>query len=214
MHKAVNTLLKSLLVGSLIAAALVPTRGQNAPAQANSGKAKAYNIRTTDKLRITVFQEDDLSTICRVDAKGTVNLPLVGEIRIYGQTLSQAESTIEAAYVNGKFLRKPEVTVAVEEYAPREVSIQGQVKNPGRYPLPVESTMSVLELVTKAGGFTDTALGTGVRVTRILPEGTTKVITLDVESLIKGKSSAKTTGENNALLLEPDDIVYVPERII
>jgi len=210
----VNTLLKSFLIGSLIAAALIPTQGADAPAQANSGKTKAYNIRTTDKLRITVFQEDDLSTICRVDSKGTVNLPLVGEIRVYGQTLSQAENTIEAAYIGGKFLRKPEVTVAVEEYAPREVSIQGQVKNPGRYPLPVESTMSVLELVTKAGGFTDTALGTGVRVTRILPEGTTKVITLDVESLIKGKSSSKTTGENNALLLEPDDIVYVPERII
>jgi polysaccharide biosynthesis/export protein len=106
------------------------------------------------------------------------------------------------------------VTVAIEDYAPREVSIQGQVKNPGRYPLPIESSMSVLDLVTKAGGFTDTALGTGVRITRILSDGSTRVITLDVESLIKGKSNAKTNGENNALLLEPDDIVYVPERII
>jgi hypothetical protein len=35
-----------------------------------------------------------------------------------------------------------------------------------------------------------------------------------VESLIKGRSNAKTNQENNALLLEPDDIVYVPERII
>ncbi len=161
-----------------------------------------------------MFQEDDLSTICRVDAKGTVNLPLVGEVRVFGQTLSEAERTIEKAYRDGRFLRNPEVTVAVEEYAPREVSINGQVKNPGRYPLPVESTMSVLDLVTKAGGFTDTAQGTAVRVTRILPDGSTRVITLDVESLIRGKGDAKTNGENNALLLEPDDIVYVPERII
>jgi len=202
------------MTGALIAAALVPARADDAPARANSNRNKAYNIRMTDKLRINVFQEDDLSTICRVDAKGTVNLPLVGEIRVYGQTLSQAERTIEAAYRDGRFLRKPEVTVAVEEYAPREVSIQGQVKNPGRYPLPVETSMSVLDLVTKAGGFTDTALGTGVRVTRILPDGTTKVITLDVESLIKGKSDAKTNEQNSALLLEPDDIIYVPERII
>ncbi len=202
------------MTGALIAAALLPVRADDAPVRGNSNRTKAYNIRTTDKLRITVFQEDDLSTICRVDAKGTVNLPLVGEIRVTGQTLSQAERTIEAAYKDGRFLRKPEVTVAVEEYAPREVSIQGQVKNPGRYPLPVETSMSVLDLVTKAGGFTDTALGTGVRVTRILPDGTTKVITLDVESLIKGKSDAKTNEENSALLLEPDDIIYVPERII
>jgi polysaccharide export outer membrane protein len=200
------------MTGVMLAAALVPARAEDA--SAGSSKTRVYNIRTTDKLRITIFQEDDLSTVCRVDAKGTVNLPLVGEIRVYGQTLSEAERTIEAAYKDGRYLRKPEVTVAIEEYAPREVSIQGQVKNPGRYPLPIESSMSVLDLVTKAGGFTDTALGTGVRITRILTDGSTRVITLDVESLIKGKSNAKTNGENNALLLEPDDIVYVPERII
>jgi polysaccharide export outer membrane protein len=210
----VNLSIKTLVICALAAAAFVPAQAEAAPAQADTGRTKAYYIRTTDKLRISVFQEDDLSTICRVDSKGTVNLPLVGEIRVYGQTLSQAERTIEAAYRDGRFLRKPAVTVAVEEYAPREVSIQGQVKNPGRYPLPVESSMSVLDLVTKAGGFTDTAQGTGVRVTRILPDGTTKVITLDVESLIKGRSDAKTNEQNSALLLEPDDIVYVPERII
>jgi len=202
------------MAGALVVAALVPARGDDAPAGAGPGKEKVYNIRATDKLRITIFQEDDLSTICRVDAKGTVNLPLVGEIRVRGLTLNEAERAIENAYKDGRFLRKPEVNVAVDDYAPREVSIQGQVKSPGRYPLPIESTMSVLDLVTKAGGFTDTALGTGVRITRILPDGSTRVITLDVESLIKGKSSAKTNGENNSLLLEPDDIVYVPERII
>jgi polysaccharide biosynthesis/export protein len=210
----VKTFLNCIMVAAL--AALAPASALAAASQStdNSPKNQVYNIRTTDKLRISVFQEDDLSTMCRVDAKGTVNLPLVGEVRVYGQNLSEAERTIEAAYKDGRYLRNPEVTVAVEEYAPREVSIQGQVKNAGRYALPIESTMSVLDLVTKAGGFTDTAQGTAVKITRILPDGTTKVITLDVESLIKGKSNAKTTGENNALLLQPDDIVYVPERII
>ncbi|MGA2691150.1 MAG: polysaccharide biosynthesis/export family protein [Opitutaceae bacterium] len=209
-----NTLLKAAAVVSLLVAVLAPVRADSSASRSGSNRATAYKIRTTDKLRISIFQEDDLSTICRVDAKGTVNLPLVGEVRIYGQTLDQAEQTIEEAYINGRFLRKPEVTVAVEEYAAREVSIQGQVKSPGRYPLPVESSMSVVDLVTRAGGFTDTAQGTAVRVTRIQPDGSTKVITLDVESLIKGKSDAKTNEDNNALILEPDDIVYVPERII
>ena len=208
-----HTLLKFLAVGALLVAAAAPARAQDASA-GGTGRTKVYSIRSTDKLRITIFQEDDLSTMCRVDAKGTVNLPLVGEIRVRGMTLSEAEQAIETAYKNGRFLRKPEVTVAIDEYAPREVSIQGMVKNPGRYPLPIESSMSVLDLVTRAGGFTDTAQGTAVRITRILPDGSTRVITLDVESLIKGKSNAKTNGENNALILEPDDIVYVPERII
>ena len=209
-----NILLKTLMIGAALAAVLAPARAEQAPARSNANRSQVYRIRATDKLRINIFQEDDLSTVSRVDAKGTVNLPLVGEIKVSGLSLDQAERVVESAYKDGLFLRKPEVTVAVEDYAPREVSIQGQVKNPGRYPLPVESTMSVLDLVTKAGGFTDTAQGTGVRVTRILPDGSTKVITLDVESLIKGRSNAKTNEDNNALLLEPDDIVYVPERII
>jgi len=192
-----------------LAAATTAAAQNAAPA-----KAQAYAIRSIDQLRISVFGEEDLSTISRVDAKGTVNLPLVGEIKVAGQTLSEAERTIEGAYRDGRYLRKPQVTVAIEAYAPREVSIQGQVKNPGRYPLPIEASISVLDLVTKAGGFTDTAQGTAVKVTRIMPDGTTRVITLDVESLIKGKSNAKTTGENESLLLQPDDIVYVPERII
>ena len=207
-------LLHLIAVLALCAAFDRPAAAENTATANSSNKSQIYKIRTTDKLSIRVYQEDDLSTICRVDAKGTVNLPLVGEVRIFGMTLSDAEKTIQDAYRNGLFLRNPEVTVAIEEYAPREVSIQGQVKNPGRYPLPVESTMSVLDLVTKAGGFTDTAQGTAVRVTRIQPDGSTRVITLDVESLIKGRSNAKTNGDNNSLMLEPDDIVYVPERII
>ena len=213
-HKTVNTLLRTLLLGALALAALVPCRAEDASAGGGSPKNREYKIRATDKLRITIFQEDDLSTVSRVDAKGTVNLNLIGEVRVRGLTLDEAERVIENAYKDGRYLRKPAVTVAIEDYAPREVSIQGQVKNPGRYPLPIESWMSVLDLVTKAGGFTDTAQGTAVRITRILPDGSTRVITLDVESLIKGRSNAKTNGENNALLLEPDDIVYVPERII
>lgn len=198
----------------MVAAVAAFAQSDKAAATGNSDKTQTYRIRTTDKLSITVFQEDDLSRVCRVDAKGTVNLPLVGEIRVYGQTLSQAERTIEAAYKDGRYLRKPEVTVTVDEYSPREVSIQGQVKNPGRYQLPVEATISLLDLVTKAGGFTDTAQGTAVRVTRILPDGGTKIMTIDVESLIRGKGNVKTNGEDSSLLLEPDDIVYVPERII
>lgn len=207
-------LIRLLILTAAFSAIVAASARADAKSDADSKKIRAYRIRTTDKISIRVFQEDDLTTISRVDAKGTVNLPLVGEVRVYGQTLSEAEHTIEEAYKNGRFLRNPEVTVSVEEYAPREVSIQGQVKNPGRYPLPIESSMSVVDLVTKAGGFTDTAQGTAVRITRILPDGSTRVITLDVESLIKGRSDAKTNEDNNALILEPDDIVYVPERII
>jgi len=209
-----NRLILAALIAATLGGATPPAFAQVGPAPALPTKGLIYRIRTSDKLGIQVFQEPDLATICRVDARGTVNLKLIDEIRVYGLTISEAERAIEKAYKEGRFLRKPEVTITVEEYAPREVSIQGQVKVPARYTLPPESTMSVLDLVTKAGGFTDTAQGTAVRVTRIMPDGSTKVFTVDIQSLIRGKESSKAKREDNTLLLEPDDIVYVPERII
>jgi polysaccharide export outer membrane protein len=182
---------------------------------ARSEEAKpplTYTIALTDRLRITVYQEEDLSVIARVDSKGCVNLNLVGEVPVAGKSVSEAQKAIEVAYREGRYLKNPQVTINIEEYAPREVSIQGMVRNPGRYPLPIEANMTVLELVTKAGGLTDTAKGTAISVTRISPEGKKTVTTVDVESLIKGRDRAKAT--DNSLILQPGDIVYVPERII
>lgn len=175
-------------------------------------KALVYRIATNDRLRIGVFQEPDLDMIARVDVQGTVNLPLLGLIRLKNMTIPDAESAIENAYRDGRYLRNPQVTISVEEYTPREVSIQGQVKNPGRYPLPIEQTMSVLELVTRAQGFTDTAKGTAVTITRVKEDGSKDVFIVDVESLIKGKDKANTQDSSQILL--PGDIVYVPERFI
>lgn len=175
-------------------------------------KAIVYRISTNDIIRIGVFQEPDLDMIARVDVKGMVNLPLIGQIKVINYTIPEAESVIEDAYQSGRFLRNPQVTISVQEYTPREVSIQGQVRTPGRYSLPIEQTMSLLELVTRAGGFTDTAKGTAVNVTRVNSDGTKEVFTVDVDSLIKGRDRAKA--EDSSLTLLPGDIVYVPERII
>ena len=191
----------------MLLANLVAIAQDNAPRTQQS-----YTIALTDRLRITVYQEEDLSVITRVDAKGTVNLHLVGEVAVVGKTVSEAQKIIEAAYQSGRFLKNPQVTINIEEYAPREVSVQGMVRNPGRYPLPIEATMTVLELVTKAGGLTDTAKGTAITVTRISAEGKKSVFTIDIESLIRGRDKAKAT--DNSLILLPGDIVYVPERII
>ena len=202
-------LFPGLLLGLLLAA---PVRAQETPLKPDSRKALLYTIAITDSLRVSVFGEDDLSRVSRVDAKGTINLPLIGEIKVYGLTLRDAEQAIADAYRDGRYLRNPQVTINVEVYAVREISVQGQVKIPGRLVLPAESTMSVLEAVTKCGGFTDTAKGTEVRVTRIDAAGKVKVFVVDVDSLIKGKNRARS--EDDSLLLLPGDIISVPEKII
>jgi polysaccharide biosynthesis/export protein len=171
----------------------------------------SYKITLTDLLRIDIYQEDDLRTMARVDAKGKINLPLVGEVDVAGLTVREAQAAVETSYREGRYLRSPQVTINVEAYAAREVSIQGQVRSPGRYPMPIETSMTVLELVTRAGGFTDTAKGTSVNITRVLRDGTKQVFNIDVDSLLKGKDRANI--DDNSLMLEPGDIVFVPERL-
>jgi polysaccharide export outer membrane protein len=182
------------------------TRGDNA----SDRPAFVYRLTTTDRIRVSIFQEDDLAEISRIDARGNVNLKLVGDLHIAGMTVNEAQDAIATAYRDGRFLRNPQVTIAIEDYAPREVTIQGQVKAPARYQLPVESTFSVAELVAKAGGLTDIAKGNSVIVTRITPEGKKLTLTVDVDGIMRGKKAH--TSED--VLLEPGDIVYVPERII
>jgi len=181
-----------------------------------TGKADKKNYVHTlglaDRVRVSVYQEEDLTSLTRIDARGRINMPLLGEIAIGGLTVVEAQTAIENAYKEGRFLRNPQVTVSVEEYAPREVSIQGAIRNAGRYTLPIESTLTVVELVTKAGGITDIGKGTAVTITRILPDGTKKVFTVDVDSVIKGKKDTRT--DDSSLMLLPGDIVYVPERLI
>lgn len=201
-----------ILLVTIAAVLLLPEAAlaQETPPMDNT-RAITYTVARTDRLRIAVFQEPDLSVISRVDAKGSVNLPLVGEVVVAGLNLAQAQARIENAYRDGRFLRAPQVTLNVEEYAPREISISGEVRNPGRLSLPVEAGMTVLEAITRAGGFTDTARGNAINITRILPDGTKEVYTVDVQSTIRGRARANVS--DSTLILLPGDIVYVPQRI-
>jgi polysaccharide export outer membrane protein len=203
-----------LRLGSVAVLAFVASAasGQEGVLKPDSPKALLYTIAITDSLQVSVFGEPDLSRISRVDARGVINLPLVGEVKVFGLTLREAEEAVASAYRDGRFLRKPQVTITVEVYAVREISVQGQVKNPQRVVLSAESSMTVLEAITRCGGFTDSAKGTEVRVTRVGPDGKVKVFIVDVDSLIKGKNRASSS--DNSLLLLPGDIIYVPERII
>ncbi len=178
MSRHSAALFRHVLAFCCFAAALLP-RSFAAEGAAPGGDVAdkpeyVYRLTITDRIRVSIFQEDDLATITRIDARGNVNLKLLGDVHVSGLTVAEAQRTIEQAYRDGRYLRNPQVTISIEDYAPREVSISGQVKAPGRYLLPIESTFSIVELVTKAGGLTDIAKGSSVIVTRTTPDGTTR----------------------------------------
>ncbi len=201
------------LVLALLAAVVTATTFAQSGTPTENKKSYVHRLQLADRVRVAIYQEEDLTTTARVDARGMVNLPLIGDVQIGGMTVNEAQDLIQIRYREGRFLRSPQVTVSVEDYAPREVSISGQVRSPGRYSLPNESTFTVVELVMKAGGLTDIGKGTAVTVTRVKADGTRETFTVDVESIIKGKRQGSKNDDNSFLLL-PGDLVNVPERLI
>lgn len=188
---------------------------QPLPAPKAEKKYVPYRITRGDVLSVEVLASGEREFSAgqkRVEATGTINLLYIQEVRLVGLTIAEAQETIARAYRDGRYIRNPVVNVTVETYAPRVVRISGKVNSQATFEIPPDTEMTIMDLIFKANGFAETAKGTEVKVTRMMPDGKLKTFILDVESAMKGKQR-NSTGDA-AFVLEPDDVVYVPERMI
>ena len=161
-----------------------------------------YVIGEENVLLIDVYygKDENLSRKVRVSSKGFISFPLLGEVEVIGLTIPELENKI--TYLLEKdYLVNPQVSVFIEEYS--TVSILGQVKNPGTYP--IKGKLSVVELISMAEGFTKVAKPNGVKIIRTKSDGSKITIPVKVNDIIaKGK-------ESEDVKLESGDIVIVSE---
>lgn len=205
-----------LLAALLVAATFFSTgllgAQPRAPDRTSEKKAVAYRITRGDTLSIVVVGEDIPATQKRVESVGTVNLTYIGDVRLVGLTIKEAQELIQNTYRENRILRNPTVNLVVETYSPRIVRISGKVNSPGPINIPADTEFTIIDLISKANGLSETARGSAVRVARTMPDGTTKYFTLDVEGALKAKGNANSA--DAAFVVEPDDIVFVPEKFI
>jgi polysaccharide biosynthesis/export protein len=109
----------------------------------------AYKVGPHDVLEVSVFKVPELSKSVQVADTGTINLPLVGEVRVVGKTAQDIERDLTKK-LGGKFLQKPQVTVYVREYNSQRVTMEGAVKKPGVYPIRGKTTL--LQFIAIAEG--------------------------------------------------------------
>ena len=137
------------------AMALVLLAVGTAPAE----DAKAYTLGAGDRLRITVYNEPDLSGEYEVNGQGLVSVPLVGQVKVIGMTTAEAQALLTQKY--GKdYLVNPSVTIEVLNYRP--FFIIGEVNHPGSYPY--QNGMTVINAVALAGGYTPRANHGGIKI--------------------------------------------------
>src|SRR5712691_7540960 len=153
-----------------------------------------------DSVRITVFQNPDLTTETRISGRGAITFPLIGEVALAGLTPAGAEARIAEQLMQGKFVLKPQVTLNVVRVRSRQVSVLGQVGRPGRYALD-DTSSNLTDILAFAGGVSPTGDdNVTVMVTR---NGKTVKLEINVPAMYR-------TGDlSRNLQLENGDTVFV-----
>jgi polysaccharide export outer membrane protein len=157
----------------------------------------AYTIGVGDVLHIVVWAEPQFTETAVVRPDGKVSLPLISELQVAGQTPEAVQQTLTEQLL--KFVRKPRVTVTVQEIHSRMVYITGEVQRPGAYPL--LDAMNVVQLVARSGGLTDFAKQKQVYVLRAV---NTARVNVNYEKVLKGQAPQQNVE------LAPGDTVVVP----
>lgn len=120
-----------------------------AQAQTSATSNLGYNLGNGDRLRVTVFGEEDMSGEFLVDGTGQVSIPLVGEVPAAGRSVRDFQRTLETRLVEGGILLNPRVSAEVINFRP--YYILGEVGLPGEYPY--TDSLTVLNAVATAQGF-------------------------------------------------------------
>ena len=155
-----------------------------AEATATTGPGAAgYKIGPLDVLDISVFKVPELSKSVQVADGGTINLPLVGEIRAGGMTAQEIERDLTAR-LGAKYLQKPQVTVYVKEYNSQRVTVEGAVKKQGIYP--IKGKNSLMQVIAMAEGL-DTKSDSTVVVVRYI-DGKRSAAKFDINSIRSGET--------------------------
>ena len=124
---------------------------QAKPAAGPTGAPIEYLLGSGDVVRVSVFQNPDLTLETRITEAGLISYPLLGSVRLGGLSVTVAEKLIADGLRNGNFVKSPQVTLVVMQVRGNQASVLGQVNRPGRYPLEV-ADMRLTDLLAMAGG--------------------------------------------------------------
>lgn len=156
-----------------------------------------------DELEITVYRNDDLNRKVQIPSDGIIFLPLIGEVKTNGVGMRELRRQVTEGY--SKYLLNPQINLEVISHRSQKVFVLGEVRSPGVFP--IDSPISTLEAISRAGGFTLDAKQTSVLLIRgdmAKPE----LARLDLKRVIKKGDLSQNP------VLQKGDVIYVPATYI
>jgi polysaccharide biosynthesis/export protein len=143
-----------------------------------------YQIGSQDLLEVAVFGQPDMARTVRVNTKGKISLPLIGQLDAVGLTAQQLERLI-ADRLSEKYLQDPQVTVFIKEFTTLRFTVEGAVNKPGVYPL--TGQMTLLRALAVAGGQGSLSDVSEVMMFRVDNANKRSTLTFDVEKIRAGQ---------------------------
>jgi polysaccharide export outer membrane protein len=140
--------------------------------------AESYRLGANDIVKIQVYGEDDLNMESKIGGDGNINFPLLGVVYVKGKTLAELEEYLTARLADG-YIRKPKIRVSIIKH--RNFYVNGEVKTPGGYPY--EDGLTVHKAISLAGGFTEKAEKTTIKITRVR-EGVAQAMEAELDATV------------------------------
>lgn len=166
-----SPMIRGLVALALVAAIQAPAMGRSAD----------YQLGYGDAISVTVVGQPTLSVTDQpVRPDGRISLPLVQQVEIQGKTVAEVTSALNKAYK--PYFQAPQIVVTVARFRPMRVTVMGQVTKPGTYAF--EELPTLVDAVATAGGLTDRAARTGIKV--VEPGGQT--LSYDMDLLLSGQT--------------------------
>ena len=197
MHQAFSVLRTAALVAAVgaIAGCTTTTSGLDPagtavhrvdelgpPSVTNAGSPE-YRLGPYDHIVVEVLGVPELRREGRIDGSGSFSYPLIGTIHAAGLTPSDLGQQI-ADRLRGRFVRNPQVSVNVQEVVSQVVTVDGAVRDPGRYPVP--GRMTLQQAIASAHGLTEAAQVTEVVVFRTV-EGRQSAALFSLKDIREGR---------------------------
>lgn len=158
-----------------------------------------YKIGPQDVITINVWKEPDISRVIPVRPDGKISIPLLNDVVAAGLTPMELANVITEGLK--KYMNGPQVTVIITEINSRRVYVLGQVGRPGAFPL--LPNMTVLQLLSSCGGFTEFANSKKIYILRTVGDKQVKIF-FNYKDVVSGRKP----GDN--IVLQPGDTLVVP----
>lgn len=171
---------------------------------------ETYKLAPLDTVSVTVFQVPDLSHDYVVDQSGRLTMPLLGYVTAVGLTTAELGDTI-AKGLDAKYLRNPNVTVALKSSISRVFTVDGSVRQPGVYEL--NSSMSLVQAIAVAKGTDELANPRRVAIFRMI-SGRRSAAAFDLTSIRRGEAADPTIYAGDTIVVDGSGVKAAQRNLL